>query len=184
MLMGATCHKRVAVEDYPPGAMRVRYVAATDYSECLVASVVMCGNYVLNSNRMTPEQVERDLADAGLDHTRVGDMRTWLKTQGIQMTPLKGRYSSEPPNGLAWWVLDRGYPVICVVNRHAGDAEYNHAVLVIDVKINETSEAPEGVYVLDPASPKRIEHIERQMFEHYWGSAGSVMLPLFEAPHE
>jgi hypothetical protein len=70
------------------------------------------------------------------------------------------------------------------LNRYAGDAEYNHAVLVIDVEMNETVDRPAGVYVLDPASPKRIEHIDRRLFEHFWGSSGFVMLPLFEAPDE
>ena len=36
--------------------------------------------------------------------------------------------------------------------------------------------------VLDPASPKRLERWDWLTFEHYWGSAGRIILPIFERP--
>ncbi len=183
-LMGTSCEQRVAIDDYPPNSLRVRFVAADRYTDCLIASAVMCANYVLDSPRFSQAEVRDEMASAGLDGARIGDLKAWLESQGVSVVPLKGNLSGDQPTGLGWWLLVRGYPVICVVNKFAGNAEYNHAVLVIGIEMDDATGEPRSWYILDPASPRRIEHWDRLMFEHYWGSGMNVMLPLFEAPPE
>lgn len=112
----------------------------------------------------------------------MADVQAWLGERGFELKPLVGELSDDPPLGIGWWLLERGYPVICVINKFAGNADYNHAVVIIGMKGGGSAESAETVYILDPASPKRIEQWERLKFVHYWGSAGRVMLPLFETP--
>jgi len=181
-LLGASCQKRVAVDHFPPGALQVGYVAAANYTDCLVASVVMCANYVRGSEWCSAARLRSELTAAGKDPALTGDMRSWLAGRNITMIALRGELSDAQPTGLGWWVRQRGYPVTCVVNRHAGKADYNHAVVVIGIDARGATADAEAVYVLDPASPKRLERWDRLSFEHYWGSGGSVMLPLFETP--
>lgn len=183
-LLDMACNRRVAATDFPPNSLRVRYVPASDYTDCLVASVVMCANYVLGSDHFSPSGVRRELAADGLDPTRIGDVRMWLDGKGIKMVPLKGELSDTPPLGLGWWVQERGYPVICVVNKFGGNAEYNHAVVVIGVETGETAGQLGAVYVLDPASPRGVERWEHRTVEHYWRSTGQIMLLLFEAQRQ
>ena len=182
-LGGPACVQRMAVDQYPPGTMRVGWMAASDYTDCLAASVAMCANYVLDAQWFSPAKIREGTSEAGLDHTLVAGVQAWLGGQGLEMTPLVGELSDDAPLGLGWWVLQRGYPVICVINKSGGNADYNHAVVVIGID-GGSAESAEGVYVLDPASSKRLERWERLKFLHYWGSAGSVMLPLFETPRD
>jgi len=190
---GATCERRIAVDDYPPGTLQVRFVPAMRWTDCLVAGVTMCANYVAGSSRLDPSRIRTGMTEAGLDPTRIADMRTYLAENGWELTPLHGRLSGEPETGLIWWVLERGYPILCVVNKYAGNADYNHAVVVIGfegppqaVPSEPGRVAPvlgvDKVCLLDPASPKRVECWDRLTFEHYWGSAGRIMLPLYEKP--
>ncbi len=72
--------------------------------------------------------------------------------------------------------------MICVVNKFGGNADYNHAVVVIGIAGDGSADSVQRLYILDPASPKRLEQWDRLTFLHYWGSAGRVMLPLFERP--
>ena len=46
--MATGCTKRKAVDQFPPGVLRVRYMPAIDWTDCMVASTVMCANYVTN----------------------------------------------------------------------------------------------------------------------------------------
>ena len=180
--LGATCEQRTAVTDFPPGTLRVRFAAAARYTDCLVSSVVMSVRYVLDTQWLSPAQVRSELSAAGLDHTRIADLQAWLKTKNVTMIPLKGELTDAPRIGLGWWLVGRGYPVICVVNKFAGNADYNHAVVVIGMERTGPDPQDRAVYVLDPASPRRLERWDRMTFEHYWGSAGKIMLPLFETP--
>jgi hypothetical protein len=181
-MSGATCNRRVAVDRYPTGALQVRFVEASGYTDCLVASVVMCANYVAGHDRLDPDRVRGGLAAAGLDPTRIADVRGWLDQERLELTPLRGRLSDADGIGLGWWVLGRGYPVICVINKFAGNADYNHALVVIGFDGAGSADSASGVYLLDPASPKRLERWDRLTFEHYWASAGHVMLTLYETP--
>ena len=180
----AGCRKRIAVDSYPPGVLRVRFVQAHDYTDCLVAATVMCANYVAGANRLQPLQVREGLQGAGLDPTQVEAMRTWLAQVGFELVPLKGEFSDQPQTGLGWWIHQRGYPAICVINRFAGDADYNHAVVVIGFDPPGPASEAQGVYLLDPAAAKRLVRLEIKRFEHYWACGDYVMLPLFETPAE
>jgi len=180
--LGATCNRRLAVDQYPPGVLRVRFVAASGYTDCLVAGAVMCANYVTGQKRLSPEEARSELAAAGLDPSRITDVRRWLKKEHFELTPLRGEFTDTEQVGLGWWVLRRGYPVICVINKFAGNADYNHAVVVIGFDGPGSAESAEAIYLLDPASPKRLERWDRLTFEHYWAGGGRFMLPLYQTP--
>jgi hypothetical protein len=172
----------MAVDTFPAGVLQVRFVPAISYTDCLVASAVMCANYVTVSDRFSPAELRGDLEAAGLDPTRVADVKGWLADQRVTMQPLTGSLSDRELTGLAWWLLRGGYPVICVMNKFAGNADYNHAVVVIGIEGGGGAESAEAVYLLDPASPRCLERFDRLTFLHYWGSAGNMMLPVFETP--
>lgn len=176
------CHQRLAVDHYPPGTLQVRYVPAGDYSECLLASTVMCANYVSGSHRFSLTRMRDELRADGLDPTRVGDVARWLSSYRLTLTPVAGQFGDQELLGLGWW-LDQGqYPVICVMNKHAGNAEYNHAVVVIGTEGTGPLEDARAIFLLDPASPRRVERMEPLAFRHFWNTAGRIMLPLFETP--
>lgn len=176
------CHQRLAVDRYPPGALRVRYVPASNYSECLLASTVMCANYVTGSRRITLSRMRDELRNDNLDATRVADVAGWLASQQLTLKPLTGEFSDKELVGLGWWLSRGQYPIICVMNKFAGNAEYNHAVVVIGIEGTGLFEEADAVFILDPASPRRVERLETLAFCHYWNSAGRIMLPLFETP--
>lgn len=175
------CRKRIAVDTYPPGTLHVRYAAATELTDCLVASVSMCANYLLQTDRYTPPRIRQEMQAQSLDPSRVGDMQTWLADKGLTMTPVKGSLEADPPLGVAWWVQSRGHPVICVVNKYGTNADYNHAVVVIGVELAADGRV-DALHVLDPASPKRLERWDRETMETHWNATDRVMLPMFVTP--
>ncbi len=184
LVMGSGCEKRIAVDVYPPGALHVRYVPATNYTDCLVASAVMCANYVTNSDSFQPAGLRHEVTAVGGDPARIADVRDWLAGRRLTMQPLTGSFDSRELTGLGWWLLEGGYPVICVMNRWAGNAEYNHAVVVIGVAGGDSVETAATIHYLDPASPRRLVSVERLTFQHFWNSAGNIMLPVFRTPRE
>jgi hypothetical protein len=188
LLLMTGCHRRLAVDEYPPNALKVRYVSATDFTDCLLASAVMCMNYVAGQDRFAAPRVRQQMANEGLDLTRVGDVRMFLADRRIKLIPLKGELSAEPPLGLAWWVVSRGYPVICVVNQEEGaPEEFNHAVVVIGVDVDDNDDNSGGigdVIVLDPASQKRLERWDRETFLARWQPTGNVMLLVFDVANQ
>ncbi len=185
LLLGASgCAERIAIDKFPPGVLRVRYMPANDWTDCMVACTVMCANYVTRTDRFASSKLRDELEAEGLDVGRVGDVTQWLAKKRITLQALTGEYSSEDLVGLGWWVLEGGYPVICVINKLGGNADNNHAVVVIGVEGQGGIESAKKVYVLDPASPKRLETWEPILFRHYWGSAGNIMLPMYKTPDE
>lgn len=183
-LAGCEEHRRIAIDQYPPGTLHVRYVKALEYTDCLVAAAVMCANYVTGSTRFDADDLRREVLASGGDPSRVADVSRYLADHRVTMQALKGEPTHEPLVGLGWWVLEGGYPVACVINEFGANADYNHAVVVIGVDGAADLTRAEGLYVLDPASPRRVERLDRLTFLHYWGSAGNVMLPVFETPPE
>ena len=181
-VLGAGCQRRIAVDTFPAGTVHVRFVPAANYTDCLVASVVMCANYVTASERFEPADVREGLTAAGLDPTRIADVRDYLTGRRLTLQPLTGSFTDRELTGLGWWLLQGGYPVICVMNKNGGNADYNHAVVVIGVGGGDSVASAQTVHYLDPASPRRLESVDRLLFQHYWGSAGKIMLPLFETP--
>ncbi len=185
VLLTTGCHRQIAVDAYPPNALKVRYVSATDFTDCLLASAVMCVNYVVGQDRFAATRVREQMASEGFDLTRVGDVRAYLADRRIKLIPLKGELTTEPPMGLAWWVVSRGYPVICVVNQEEGaPEEFNHAVVVIGVDLDDNSDEVGDVIVLDPASQKRLERWDRETFLSRWVPTGNVMLLVFDVSNQ
>jgi hypothetical protein len=182
VLSGAGCKKQLTALETPPGTLPVRYVPATDYTDCLLASVIMSANYVDGRPRLVPSTVRADLEADGLDRTRLGDFRNWMSTQGFRMIALKGRLVRTPPDGVLWWVQERGYPVICVLNRHGGDPEFNHAVVVIGFDLGDNEKEVRNVHLLDPASPYGVESPDRATFEREWQETDRVMILVFDEP--
>ncbi len=181
----AGCHEpKIAVRQYPPTALRVRYVAATDYTDCLLASVVMVANYVSGHDRLEAGRLRREMRAEGLDPTVIGDFQTWAARYGLKLIALRGALDAEPPRDLAWWVVERGYPVICVINRHEGNPDYNHAVVVIGVDFDDSTQQVAGLDVLDPAAPRRLVHLPRADFERDWSATNRVMMLVFDAPRD
>ncbi|NOX58411.1 MAG: hypothetical protein GXP29_06070 [Planctomycetes bacterium] len=193
LLLATGCHRRIAVEEYPPNALKVRYVAATTYTDCLLASTVMCANYIAGQDRFAAPRVTRQMADEGYDMTRVGDVRSFFAKRQVKLIPLKGNLSDKPPLGLLWWVASRGYPVICVVNQQEADSpaydgpdpvpepeEFNHAVVVIGVDRDDNTDEVSGVVVLDPASEKRLERWDLESFSTFWDATDRVMLLMID----
>ena len=185
VVTAAGCHQRIAVDTYPQDALKVRYVAATDYTDCLLASTVMCANYIVGQDRFAAPRVRSQMASAGLDMTRVGDVRTFFADRAIKLIPLKGNLGHKPPLGVLWWVVSRGYPVICVVNQQEGGSEeFNHAVVVIGADVDDNTDVVSDVVILDPASGKRLERWDRETFMSGWEATGRVMLLMFDTAAE
>jgi hypothetical protein len=181
-LLVAGCKKQITATDFPDQTIKVRYVRAVDYTDCLLASTVMCANYVAGRERLVLSEARTDLEAAGLDRTRVDDVRGWLASEAFRLIPLKGRLARTPPDGLMWWVLDRGYPAICIINKHGGDPEYNHAVVVIGFESDDNGGQVAGIHVLEPAAKKGLETWDRETFEQRWVLTGQVMMLIFEEP--
>lgn len=179
--IAAGCSQHSEIVEYPAGALKVRFMPADDYTDCLVASTVMCANYLRGHNRFDSKEIRQEMAAAGLDHTRVDGISQWLSGHRMRMVPIRGELSDEPPRGVGWWILSRGHPVICVVNKYGDDADYNHAVVVIGVEVDAGGRIV-ALDVLDPASDKRLERWPRSEFEKYWSKTNQAMLPMFDTP--
>ncbi len=169
--------------DYPEGALRVRYEPATRFSSCLSASVAMAAEYV-DKRPFSEPGVRRGLHDAKLDETRPDDLARWLRTQRLDMIVLAGEFHDRAPVGLRWWVMQRGYPVICVINRKGDDPQYNHAVVVIGMKSNATEGAgpTDTVYYLDPSSTHGLETVDAEAFETWWTRGRRTMMIVVRPP--
>jgi len=181
--IAAGCSQHREIVEYPSGSLKVRFMPADDYTDCLVASIVMCANYLRGHNRFDSREIRKEMAAAGLNHTRVDGVSQWLSGHRMRMVPIRGELSDEPPRGVAWWILSRGHPVICVVNKHGDNADYNHAVVIIGVEVDADGQIV-AVDVLDPASADRLERWPRSEFEGYWSRTNQAMLPLFESPSQ
>jgi hypothetical protein len=139
----------------------------------------MVANYVLDSERLTSPVLRDAMGRAGLDHTQVGDMASILEQWALELIPLRGTLRGRPPISLAWWVMQRGYPVICVINQAEGKPDHNHAVVVVGMVLAE-NDAETEVFVLDPSAGKHLFTWTGTVFQQYWNSAGRVMLPMVE----
>ncbi len=185
LVLNTGCYRRIAVDQYPSNALKVRYVAATDLTDCLLASSVMCMNYLAGQDRFAAPRLRQQMSADGLDMTRVGDMREFLADRRIKLIPLKGELAADPPLGLIWWVVSRGYPVICVVNQEEGaPEEFNHAVVVIGVDVDDNKDIVGDVILLDPASQKRLERWTPEKFLERWIPTGKAMLLMFDVSNQ
>lgn len=170
--------------EYPRGALHVRYESATTYSTCLVASVAMAGNYLLDEVAFHEPRVREELKLMNLDETLVGDIKKYLQTQGLYLVTLTGRLDNKPPTGLGYWVKTRRYPVICVINRdEEGDTGFNHAVVVIGISSNEETDSADIIHYFDPATEWAPLHSDpAPEFETLWGRCDHAMMIVVAPP--
>lgn len=184
VLMTAGCQEPKRVVTYPDRSLRVRYEPATTYSTCLVASVAMSANYLLDDRTFTETAIRSDLRRMGLDETRVGDLKTYL-TQSrppLHLATLSGSLDDKPPTGLRWWLEHRGFPVICVINRDPVDPAFNHAVVVIGISANVGDASADIIHYLDPSLDEPLRSEPLAAFDVLWGRSGHAMMIVLNTP--
>ena len=121
-LLGGCAPKEFA--KYPEGSLRVAYEESNSYSGCLAASTAMAANYLTDQRKFSEKGIREALKKANLDEARVGDVKAWLETQRLYLLTLSGTLDGKPPASLSYWLVQRGYPVICVINRHENDVKF------------------------------------------------------------
>ncbi|MBP7934931.1 MAG: hypothetical protein KA354_09830 [Phycisphaerae bacterium] len=169
---------------YPQGSLRVAYEESSSYSGCLVACTAMAANYLTDQRKLSEKGIRESLKMANLDETRVADVKAWLETQGLYLLTLSGTLDGKPPASLGYWLCQRGYPVICVINRHENDVKFNHAVVVIGFTKTAGDETADRIHYLDPASAKVLHSEDRKTFETLWARGEHAMMMVIAPPQE
>ncbi len=169
-------------EQYPPGALPVRYEAATTHSTCLVAGVAMAANYLLGQPKFTEKRIREELRQSGRDETLVADLKGYLEEKGLYLLTLSGQLNSKPPTDLAWWVEKRGYPAICVINRDPADPAFNHAVVVIGISRKPGGDSVDMIHYFDPSTRQRLYSSEAAAFEVLWARGQRAMMIVVAPP--
>lgn len=170
--------------NYPAGSLPVAYEESNSYTGCLVASTAMAANYLIGQRQFSEKSIREALKLAKLDETRPGDVKAWLETQGLYLLTLSGTLDGKPPASLGYWLLRRGYPVICVINRHDKDRDFNHAVVVIGFSKTAGNETADRIHYLDPASAKVLHSEDRKTFETLWARGEHAMMIVIAPPQE
>lgn len=170
------CESPHRIAKYPDGSLQVRYEEATTHSSCLVASVAMAANYVVGERRFSENGIREDLKRAGWDESRVGDLKTYLTEQGLHLVTLAGSLDGNPPVSLKYWLLRRGYPVICVINRDPVDPNFNHAVVLIGISTTGDIESTDRIHYLDPSSADPLHADDAVKFEAAWARGQYAMM--------
>lgn len=186
LLTGAGCAgplKRPPVT-HPQGTLRVLYEQATTRSSCLVAGATMAANYLLGERRFTEPQMRAAMRAAGWDETVVADVKAYLAAHDLYLVTLAGTIDGKPPLGLRYWLQNRGYPVICVVNQHGGDPRLNHAVVVSGILANEVPDSADIVYYLDPSTPEPLQTADMKAFDQMWAYSDRAMMLVVAPPSE
>lgn len=176
------CQEAQRVAKYPEGALQVRYESSSKYSGCLIASVAMAANYLLNKTTFSEASIRSDLLVAGLDESRIGDVKKYLGEKGLHLITLSGCLDGKPPASLKYWVNDRGYPVICVINRQPSDPALNHAVVVIGISKMGSVESADRIHYLDPSSPVQLHGEELATFQANWARGQHAMMIVVQPP--
>lgn len=188
LMIGAICLSQFGCEQasrtakYPEGALQVRYEASTRYSGCLIACTAMAANYLLDKTAFTEASIRHDLELAQLDESLVGDVKKYLETKKLHLVGLTGRLDGKPPASLEYWVQERGYPAICVINRQPDSPGQNHAVLVIGISKTKPDEKSDRIHYLDPSSPAHLHSEEQPVFEANWSRGGYAMMIVVQPP--
>jgi len=183
-IAGCTTRPSRPMIEYPPGTWPVRFESSEDYSSCLVASVVMCANYLENEREFSEAEVRAAMQDMGLDHTLVGDIQRFLQRRGLDLIVLKGELGQKPPVGIGYWSRARRYPVICVINRdEQGDPGFNHAVVVIGITENPEPDQADMIHYFDPSSPAEpLISVPAPVFEIQWTLGQRAMMIVVSPP--
>ena len=167
---------------YPPGALQVRYEASTKYSGCLIACTAMAANYLLNKTAYSEASIRQELLLTRLDESRVGDVKKYLETKGLHLITLSGKLNAKPPAGLRYWVNERGYPVICVINRQPENPAANHAVVVIGISKMDEKDSADRIHYLDPSSPVQLHSEDPAIFDANWACGQRAMMIVVQPP--
>jgi hypothetical protein len=169
---------------HPANTLQVPYERASGQTACLVASVTMAANYLVGKPQFSEPSVRSALKAAGRDESSVADVKQWLEEQGLHLVVLEGQSDAKPPLGMRFWLEKRGYPVICVINQQAGDARYNHAVVVTGVCSNNCTPPADIVYYLDPGKREPLQSVALAEFETAWQMGGRAMMVIVAPPPE
>jgi hypothetical protein len=186
MLFAPACYKREAIDVYPPNSLHVRYEDVSSDQSCLVASVVMAANYVDPHAELRESAALQEIADAGMDETLVADVKKWIDSKGFKLIHLKGQFNNQPPFGMHYWVQNRGYPVVCIVEKEedkpSEELSFHHAVVVIGVDVDANVDNVDRIHYIDPISIKRLEFDTADDFEASWARGGYGMLLVILPP--
>lgn len=181
--LGSGCQEPARkIVTHPEGTLRVPYEVASAPSSCLVASVTMAANYLEGQRRFKEPAVRVALKQQKLDETKVTDLRTYLTGQGLDLIAVSGELDGKPPLGLKFWSVTKGYPVICVINQHEGDPQFNHAVVVTGFSANADKPLADIVYYLDPATRDPLQSVGLWEFDTWWGRCGRAMMVVVKPP--
>ena len=112
----------------------------------------------------------------------MADVKAWLEEQGLHLVTLTGQSDDKPPLGMRFWLERRGYPVICVINKYAGDVRYNHAVVVTGVSANTGDPPADIVYYLDPGTREPLQSVGLAEFETSWARCDYAMMIVVQPP--
>lgn len=181
-LVGGCAPKQFA--KYPEGSLRVAFEESSSYSGCLAACTAMAANYLTGERKFSQKGISEALKQVNLDETRTGDLKTWLETQHLYLLTLSGESDGKPPASLRYWLVQRGYPVICVINRHEQDPKFNHAVVVIGFSKTAGDQTADRIHYLDPASAKVLHSEDRKSFETLWARGEHAMMIVIAPPQE
>lgn len=178
------CEAPKPIHTFPAGTLPVRYEPATTHSTCLVASVAMAANYLLGERRFSEKQLRTELEQAGKDETLTRDLKDFLETKGLYLIALTGQIDGKPPMSMSYWVVKRGYPTICVINREAGQHAFNHAVVVIGISPKSAEQSADTIHYLDPGTKEPLQSCNAADFETLWSAGGYSMLLVVAPPPE
>lgn len=167
---------------FPPNTLPVRYEPSTSHTTCLVASVAMASNYLLGERRLTEVSIREEMKAAGRDETSIEDLRTYLQGKGLYLLTLSGELDGKPPASLRYWLLERGYPVICVINRNGDDPAFNHAVVVTGIEHTDPAVSADKIVYLDPSVGQVLHKDEEKEFDLLWQRGRRAMLIVVNPP--
>jgi hypothetical protein len=182
MAMTAGCEAPRRLVSYPPGALPVTFERSTSYSTCLAASVIMAANYLEDSPRFKLKDVVAEIRSYGGDETKVADLKEYLAGKGLHLFSMAGRTNDVPPVGMGYWVRQKGYPVVCVINRVGTSPDFNHAVVVIGMRENLGVETADTIHYLDPSADNPLYTCSEASFETMWARCQHAMLVVTKPP--
>jgi hypothetical protein len=174
--LGTGCEQPRTFPGYPVDSLQVRYEASTKYSGCLIACVAMAANHLVDTHLFSEAEIRQEMEQAGLDETRIADVSKFLENKGLHLVTLSGRLRGKPPASLAYWVNQRGYPAICVINRQPDSPAFNHAIVVIGISPTGPVESADTIHYLDPSSPRQLHTEETVAFEANWARGQHAMM--------
>lgn len=167
---------------YPPNTLPVHFERATQHTTCLVASVAMASNYLLDKRRFTESSIREALYKAQRDETRVEDLKLFLQENGLYLLTLAGRLDGKPPISLRYWLVQRGYPVICVINRQGDDPAANHAVVVTGIQATPGDPTADKIVYLDPSLSNPLHTSDAVEFDVLWQRGQRAMMIVVAPP--